>query len=533
MQNKNIVGYQIYLRSFFDGGTTGNGNIKGLIEKLDYLHNLGVNLIWLCPIYKSDMIDAGYDITDFFKIYHKYGTLNDFKRLVTKAKKLGIEIMMDLVINHISTNSKLFQKAKLSKAAQEYDFFIWKDNPDITQQSYFGETAWQYNEKTKSYYLHLFASNQADLNWDNPKVRIWMQEIIVFWAKQGVKYFRLDAFEHIGKTIKPFVIKYGKHHYEYMHELAEKVFWPYKLKVFAEAWSLTKSIAKKFTNSKNKIVEGFFYSGLHDLDWRNKYAAFAPVKNKPVFKDLQNLYKYIEYGGVFINSWSNHDTPRAISRYFPDVSDSLHFYAQSLMFMFLFTNKGLPFIFQGEEFGMLKPEYNSLDEYPDYTIKDQFSGRVLKRKELTTEEFIKAAKSGARALSRSPLYWDNNKKYGGFSKGVPWVKLGQKIVNPNQVSDFKKEFSISRFLTELILFRKSFKGSMLTSYKSFNIVEFNNKKGIVEIIKNKKIWRLEFNFSKRKIKRVESPKEKLIKSNYQKSISNYLFPYEARIYEKK
>lgn len=531
MQSKQIIGYQIYLKSFYDGLQTGQGNIQGLIEKLPYLADLGINLIWLCPIYDADMIDAGYDVKNYFEIHAGYGTLNDFKEFIQKAKSLKIEVMMDLVINHLSTNSIIFQKAKQSRNNPEYDFFIWSDQPDVKQQSYFGESAWEFNKQTNSYYFHLFAINQADLNWDNPKVRAYIQEVIQFWIDLGVTYFRLDAFEHVGKTITPFAIKYGEYHYQYMNELAQKVFIPNQVHVYAEAWSLTKEVAKQFTNCHHQILEGFFFSGLHDLDWRRKNGAYALVKNRPVFKDLQKVYQYFELDGSYINSWTNHDTPRAISRYFQH-NLHWHYYQQTMMHMFLMTNKGIPFFFQGEEFGMLNPKYENWQDYPDLTLKDQYNGRVRKRHELTHMQFEKAIKTGARALSRSIICWDNQKPNLGFSAAEKiWSKPGQNVNNPDLAKDLQSKQSLVFFLKKLIAIRKQKRMEILTSYSRFKIIHFSNEFAIVRLSKGNEKVQLEFNFTNQTIAKSKVQKMKLILSNYETTDNDKLQPYEARIYK--
>ncbi len=295
MSKENIlrdkIGYQIFPLSFKDGNNDGIGDLKGIREKLPYLKELGVDIIWLCPIYKSNFVDAGYDVIDYCKIDERFGKMRDFKKLMKAAKKLNMDVMMDFVINHASSDSFEFKEACKSRDNKYHDFFVWSDKPNLKDESIFGGSAWEYVESVQQYYLHIFTKEQADFNFHSEAFKQWLYKIFDFWIKKGVKYFRFDAIEHIGKTTTPYKIRYGKYNKELLTELSEHLNKKYEAYVIGESWNVKPKIMHDYTH-KCGIVDSFFNFSLLALDWKNPNGPLAKVKNKVDFRDLKYYFEW-------------------------------------------------------------------------------------------------------------------------------------------------------------------------------------------------------------------------------------------------
>ncbi len=527
---KQKIGYQIFPISFKDSNNDGIGDLKGIEEKLPYLKELGIDIIWLCPIYKSNFADAGYDVIDYLDIDPKFGSMKDFESLMKKAKSLGIDIMMDLVLNHASTDSYEFKQACLSRDNKYHDFFIWEDKPNLKDESIFGNSAWEYVPSVKSYYLHIFTKQQADFNFHSKEFKKWLYKILEFWIKKGVKYFRYDAIEHVGKTTNPYVIRYGKYNHKFLKELAENVTKKYDAYVIGESWNVNPEIMKKYSN-KDKIVDSFFNFSTLFFDWKNENGSLAKIKNKVDWNDLKGYFEWQDKELFTSTAWTNHDVPRALDRYFV-LKDKERFYAQTAMFTLLMTTKGLPFIYQGEEFGMSPMEIKSYDDFVDQQVinrKDEF----IKNNKYTDKEYFKAVSTGSRDLARSIMSW-NSKTNSGFnsSRAKAYYNKSTRWKDFNAEADLKnKDKSIYQYTKELIKLRKSDYGNIFTDYDEIKLIELNDKYVNYQLIKNKKLVYVIINWTNKSVN-VNRKIKRLVMSNYGEEVAeNKLKPYEATIYE--
>lgn len=524
---KNKVGYQIFPLTFKDSNGDGIGDLKGIEEKLPYLKKLGIDIIWLCPIYRSDFADAGYDVIDYYQIEPKFGTMGDFESLVKKAKKHKIDIMMDFVINHASTSSYEFQQACLSKNNKYHDFFIWNDHPNLENESIFGGSAWEYVDSVKSYYLHIFTKEQADFNFHSKNFQKWLYKILEFWIEKGVKYFRFDAIEHIGKTTDPYVIRYGKYNYEFLKDIAQKVTNKYDAYIIGESWNVKPEIMKKYC-VEDKIVDSFFNFSNLFFDWKNEYGSFAKVKNKVDWRDLKEYFEWQKTGLLTSPSWTNHDVPRAIDRYFK-TKPSQRFYAQTAMMTLLMTTKGIPFIYQGEEFGMAYMDVKTLNDFQDQQVISREEEFI--NKGYTKKEYLRAVTEGSRDLSRSIMAWNNEKNSGFTNSNVkPLYKSSKNWKTINAQNDLKKTNSIYQFTQKLIELRKSKIGQIFTDFDNIELLKLTKQLTCYKLTKKQKTVIVYINWSDKVIKCKRKIKDIVI-SNYNKVSQTTLKPFEATVYE--
>ncbi len=530
---KDKIGYQIFPLSFNDSNGDGIGDLKGIIEKLPYLKDLGVDIIWLCPIYKSNFVDAGYDVIDYCKIDPRFGTMRDFKKLTKAAKKLNMDIMMDFVINHASSDSYEFKEACKSRDNKYHDFFIWEDKPNLKDESIFGGSAWEYVESVDQYYLHIFTKEQADFNFHSEPFKKWLYKIFDFWIKKGVKYYRFDAIEHIGKTTKPYKIRYGKYNKELLTELSLHLNKKYDAYVVGESWNINPKIMYDYSN-KDGIVDSFYNFSLLALDWKNPNGALAKVKNKVDYKDLKWYFDWQKEDLVTATSWTNHDVPRAIDRYFKTNFDN-RYYAQTAMTTLLMTTKGIPFLYQGEEFGMSVMDVKTLNDFVDkqvFTRKKEF----MKVNKYTEKEYFQANATGSRDLSRSIMSWENTinsgftkvkgqKTYYKPSKNIDKINMKEDLSDPTK--------SIIGFTQEIIKLRKGSLNSLFTNFDKQKIIKLESNYTVFENIKGKKSVVVAINWSDKPVNFKKNFKE-IVLSNYQTSElkQQVLKPFEATIYKK-
>ena len=528
---KNKIGYQIFPLTFKDSNGDGIGDLKGIEEKLPYLKELGIDIIWLCPIYKSNFADAGYDVIDYYEIEPRFGTMKDFESLTSKAKKLGMEIMMDFVVNHASTDSFEFKEACKSRENKYHNFFMWNDKPNLNDESIFGGSAWEYVESVKSYYLHIFTKEQADFNFHSKDFMKWLYKILEFWIKKGVKYFRFDAIEHIGKTIDPYVIRYGKYNHQFLKEISTNVTNKYDAYIIGESWNVNPDIMKKYC-IEDKIVDSFFNFSNLFFDWKNKNGGLSKRKNKVDWRDLKGYFEWQKTGLITSPSWTNHDVPRAIDRYFK-TKTSNRFYAQTAMMVLLMTTKGIPFIYQGEEFGMSYMSVKSLKDFKDQQVwlrEEEF----VREKGYTKAEYLKAVCEGSRDLSRSIMAWDNTPNSGFTKLGVKPLynkSINWKTINAKN-DKTKKEKSIYLFIKKLIKLRKSKQGEIFTDFDEISLIKLDKKMVCYKVKKENKELIIIINWTDKNLK-IKRKISKIILSNYDESkISKIILkPYEATIYE--
>jgi trehalose-6-phosphate hydrolase len=462
---KKAVVYQIYPKSFNDTSGNGTGDIQGIIEKLDYLKELGVDVLWLTPIYKSPQRDNGYDISDYYNIQEEYGTMADFDQLLAEAHKRGIKIIMDIVINHTSTEHEWFKQAKSSKDNPYRDFYIWKDGkdglPPTNWESKFGGSAWQWDETTGQYYLHLFDVTQADLNWENPKVREALYEMMDFWLKKGVDGFRLDVINLISKDQQfPQDDSDGRKFYtdgprihEFLHEMNENVFSKYDIMTVGEMSSTSINNCIRYTNPSEEELNMTF--SFHHLKvdypngdkWTKAEFDFQALKN--ILSDWQ--VEMNEGGGWNALFWCNHDQPRAVSRFGDD--QQYHKESSKMLATTLHMMQGTPYIYQGEEFGMTNPKFDQIEEYRDVESLNIFE--IKKNEGLSENEIIEILKQKSRDNSRTPVQW-NKSEHAGFTTGTPWIHTAANYKDINAETAIKDSNSIFYHYQELIRLRKEY-----------------------------------------------------------------------------
>ena len=445
--------YQIYPKSFKDSNNDGIGDIKGIISKLDYLKDLGVDVLWLTPYFKSPMEDNGYDVADYLQINPMFGTMEDMDLLLSECKKRDMYIMMDIVANHTSSEHEWFKQSRSSKDNPYRDYYIWSDEPLYDLQSTFGGSAWEFDEATGQYYFHEFAKGQPDLNWQNPKVIEEIAGCINYWLDKGVKGIRFDVIHLIGKEIEKNILAYGPTLHQKVRELHEKSFGKYDIITVGEAWGdLGKAI--DFTDPKNKELDMVFQfectSSTCDF---SRYGKFSP---KPIDMEFVK-HKLIRYQhGLNKRSWNalvveNHDLGRCINRFGSVEYRNESAKAIATMNYFL---KGTPYIYQGQEIGMTNIFMTDVNEYDDVEVHGFYKELVLEKKVLTYEEFMDACNKEARDNNRTPIQWDSSINAGWNDGAKPWLKINPNYTEINALAEINDENSIFNYYKKLIKLRK-------------------------------------------------------------------------------
>ncbi|NSB15081.1 alpha,alpha-phosphotrehalase [Clostridium beijerinckii] len=473
--------YQIYPKSFYDTNGDGIGDLNGVIEKLDYLKNLGIDYIWLTPFYPSPQVDNGYDISDYYNIDPSFGTLEDFEKLVQEAEKRDIYVMLDMVLNHTSTEHEWFKKA-ISGDRKYKDFYIFKeaekDKPPTNWESKFGGNAWEYVEKFDEYYLHLFDRTQADLNWDNEEVRNEIYGVVNFWLKKGVKGLRFDVINLISKPEKfesdtegdgrRFYTDGPKIH-DYLHELNENTYGKYEnIVTVGEMSSTSLENCIRYSNPEEKELSMVFNFHHLKVDYYkgDKWTVmdFDFMKLKALFKTWQEEIQN-GWNALF---WCNHDQPRIVSRFGNDkeyLKESAKMLATTIHMM-----RGTPYVYQGEEIGMTNPYFDSIEKYRDVESINYYN--ILKEQGKSEEEILQILKAKSRDNSRTPVQWDDSEN-AGFTKGEPWIPVSSEYKRINVEQALKDEDSIFYHYQKLIRLRKDYEVISNGSIKF--ILEENNK----------------------------------------------------------
>lgn len=456
--------YQIYPKSFCDSGSKGTGDIQGIISKLDYLQRLGIDAIWLTPVYQSPMIDNGYDISDYYAINPDFGSMDDFDQLLAEAHQRGIRIIMDIVVNHTSTQHHWFQSALGDKTSPYRDYYIWKDPVDgglpNNWQSKFGGSAWELDEKTGQYFLHLFAKEQADLNWENPQVRAEVKEVISFWAEKGVDGFRLDVINLISKQQdfpnddqgdgRRFYTD-GPRVHEYLQEISEAVFQQYGSVTVGEMSSTTLEHCQQYSSLDNKELSMVFNFHHLKVDYPNgekwTKAPFDFIQLKQIFHHWQTGLNGKGWGALF---WCNHDQPRVVSR----LGDDIHFRVESAKMLGASVHmmQGTPYIYQGEEIGMTNPGYTSIEQYRDVESTNMYD-IMVNEQGVPHDEMMAILAQKSRDNSRTPMQW-NHEEFAGFSKGQPWLQVANNYKEINAEQAVADTNSVFYFYQQLIKLRK-------------------------------------------------------------------------------
>ncbi|MBZ4663717.1 MAG: treC [Caloramator sp.] len=458
---KKSVVYQIYPKSFKDSNGDGFGDLRGVIEKLDYLKFLGVDYIWLTPFYVSPQRDNGYDVADYYNIDSRFGTMEDFENLVTEAQKRDIGIMLDMVLNHTSTEHEWFKRA-LQGDEKYKGFYIFKEKP-TNWQSKFGGSAWEYVEKFGEYYLHLFDVTQADLNWDNEEVRKNVYEIVNFWLQKGVKGLRFDVINLISKpaVFEDDSIGDGRRFYtdgpnihKYLKELNQNTFGRYDdIITVGEMSSTSIDNCIKYTNPEEKELSMVFNFHHLKVDYKNgdKWALmdFDFKELKKIFNEWQTgMQKGNGWSAVF---WCNHDQPRVVSRFGDD--KKYHKESAKMLATSIHMLRGTPYIYQGEEIGMTNPYFDKIEYYKDVESINYY--RILKEKGMDDEEVMKIIMERSRDNSRTPMQWDDSEN-AGFTDGQPWISVSNNFKGINVEAQINDADSILSHYRELIRIRKEY-----------------------------------------------------------------------------
>ncbi|GAC41479.1 alpha,alpha-phosphotrehalase [Paenibacillus popilliae] len=467
---KRAAVYQIYPKSFLDTTGNGIGDINGIIAKLDYLRELGVDVIWLTPMYASPEKDNGYDISDYYAINPQYGTMEDFDKLVDEAHRRGIKVIMDIVVNHTSTEHSWFRQSRASLDNPYRDYYIWKEPQDGKEPnnwlSKFGGSAWAYDETTKQYYLHLFDVTQADLNWENTAVRQEVYRMMKFWLDKGVDGFRLDVInliskdqnfpndngEHAQADGRPFYTD-GPRIHEYLHELNREVLARHDTITVGEMSSTSIEECIKYTNPERQELNMTFNFHHLKVDYPNgekwAQADFDFIQLKQILSEWQT--RMHAGGGWNALFWCNHDQPRIVSR-FGD-SGKYRVEAAKMLGTTIHMMQGTPFIYQGEEIGMTNPEFNHLADYRDVESLNMYN--ILREQGKNQDTIMDILRRKSRDNARTPMQW-NHSAHGGFTKGTPWIQAAPNYPDINVDAALQDRDSIFYYYQKLIQLRKQY-----------------------------------------------------------------------------
>ena len=450
------VVYQIYPRSFKDSNGDGIGDINGIREKLDYLKELGIDVIWLSPVYKSPNDDNGYDISDYYDIMDEFGTMEDMDNLLKEANERGIKILMDLVVNHTSDEHKWFIEAKKSKDNEYRDYYIWRDSVDGNEPNDLGSTfsgsAWQYDETTGQYYLHLFSKKQPDLNWENGKVRNEVYKMMNFWVDKGIGGFRMDVIDLIGKVPDEMITGNGPKLHEYLQEMNKAALEGKDLLTVGETWGATPDVAKLYSNPERKelsMVFQFEHIGLDQIEGKEKW----DVKSLELLDLKKVLSKWqTELEGQGWNSlfWNNHDLPRIVSRWGNDKEYRIE--SAKMLATLLHGMKGTPYIYQGEELGMTNVRFDDINDYNDIESLNMYKDRLSKG--YSHNEIMESIYAKGRDNARTPMQWDDSEN-AGFTTGTPWLAVNKNYDKINAKQCLQDENSIFNHYKKLIDIRKN------------------------------------------------------------------------------
>jgi len=480
---KESIVYQIYPRSFKDSNGDGIGDLRGVIEKLDYIKSIGVDAIWLNPIFKSPNDDGGYDISDYYAIQPEFGTMADFDELLMGLHKRDLKLIIDLVLNHSSDEHEWFRQSRKSKTNPYRDYYFWKpgkdSNPPNNWPSFFGGSAWQYDEATDEYYLHLFSRKQPDLNWENPKLRNEVNQLMKFWLDKGVDGLRLDVISAISKrtdfpdtdtpdfneTIRKFYSN-GPRLREFIAESREKLWNHYNIVTVGEGPGITPQNALDYLDEKQGL-NMIFHFGHMFMD-QGPGGRFDPKpwtmqEFKQVFKTWNETFATRGWGSVFLG---NHDFPRMLSRWGSDKQHRDE--SAKLLLTLLLTMRGTPFIYMGDEIGMTNTVLNAVAESKD--IETLTGWKVAREQGITEAQFLKAANYAGRDNARTPMQW-NSEPEAGFTTGDPWMKVNKNHAWLNVDDQENNSSSILNYLRSLTTLRKA---NPVFSYGSYQELESNS-----------------------------------------------------------
>ena len=542
---KEAIVYQIYPRSFKDSNGDGIGDIQGIISKLDYIKSLGIDAVWLNPIYQSPNDDNGYDISDYQAIMKDFGTMQDFDELLKGLHDRGIKVVMDLVVNHCSDEHFWFQESRKSRDNKYRNYFYWwpaeKGTPPY-RWSWFdvNSNAWKYDQTTNAYYLHYFSKKQPDLNWNNPDLRQEIYSMMDFWLAKGIDGFRMDAFQFISKddsfpelpkeiADKPSeIIKFygnGPHLHEYIQEMNKQVLSKYpNVMTVSEGAGDSPEAAMKFVDpARNELNMAYHFEsvdvGRHILD-------FGLVKYKNIFERYDQAFKDKGWLSIFL---ANHDQPRMVSKFGNDTAEYREI-SSKMLSTFILTMRGTSYYFQGDELAMNNIRFDNIDDYKDVETRNKYTS--LKEKNGDLAAFLEGQKQTARENGRTPFQWDATQN-AGFSTGKPWLKVNPNYTSINVQNLEKNPNSTLHFFRKLTALRKQ---NPVLVYGTFTILDKNNPNVFAyqRVLDHKKMIIL-LNFSNQKTKfyiPFDLKNANLLTNNYNHNPApNQLLPYQALVFE--
>nr|WP_145156721.1 alpha-glucosidase [Paenibacillus terrae] len=546
---KEAVVYQIYPRSFKDSDGDGVGDIQGIVSKLDYLQELGVDVIWLSPVYKSPNDDNGYDISDYFEIMDEFGTMQDWTQLLDGLHERGMKLLMDLVVNHTSDEHAWFAESRSSRDNPYRDYYIWRpgkggNTPPNNWRSFFSGSAWKYDDTTGEYYLHLFSKKQPDLNWDNSKLRQSVYEMMTFWLDKGVDGFRMDVINLISKVPglpddgedglgdgSPYFMN-GPHVHDYLREMNEQVLSEYDVMTVGETPGVSVEEALKYTGADRKELQMVFQFEHMDVDagdgdkWT--VVPWTLQKLRGVLHKWQTGLAEDGWNSLYLN---NHDQPRMVSRFGNDGEYRVP--SAKMLATLLHTLKGTPYIYQGEELGMTNIQFNSIEDYRDIEILNMYEERVTQGN-TDPGTIMEAIHTKGRDNARTPMQW-NAGPNAGFTTGTPWIRINPNYKEINAEASMSDPDSVFRYYQRLIALRKQ---NPVMVYGDYQLLMQDNEQ-IYAYTRNlgEVIWLIALNFSESAAileldGRYSGMKRELIIGNYPEDgmEPEQLRPYEARVY---
>lgn len=538
---KESVIYQIYPRSFKDSNGDGIGDLGGIIEKLDYLAELGVDILWLSPIYQSPNDDNGYDISNYRDIMTEFGNMDDFDRMLAGIHERGMKLMMDLVVNHSSDEHYWFQESRKSKDNPYRDYYIWRDEKPVSWPSFFGGEAWEYDELTDSYYLHLFSKKQPDLNWENPKVREEVYSMMRYWLDKGVDGFRMDVIPFISKRLEwpevdwndfPKIVEEvyanGPRLHEFLQEMNAQALAPYDITTVGEAPGVPPQLGNLYVGESRKELDMIFHFGHMFLDWgpggKFDIADWDLRDFKGVFNEWYEALGDEGWVSIFLD---NHDFPRLVSRWGND--QQYREESAKLLAILLLSLRGTPSIYQGTEIGMTNVAFPSIDDYRDIETINAWKESEQKGEDL--QALLKGIHKQGRDNVRTPVHWNDSPNAGFTTAAEPWIKVNPNYPKINAEAVLQQPNSIFYFYQRLLKMRKAHSTWV---YGQYEMIDGNDTR-----LYAYKRWDDEgcyyfyLNFSDEPFSQLPGPDQgemELIVGNYPDQQTEHLRPWEARVY---
>ncbi|WP_419892879.1 glycoside hydrolase family 13 protein [Oceanobacillus kimchii] len=542
---KEAVAYQIYPRSFMDSNGDGIGDIQGIISKLDYIKDLGIDVIWVSPIYESPNDDNGYDISDYQGIMDEFGTMADFDELLEQVHNRGMRLIMDLVINHTSDEHPWFIESRSSKDNPYRDYYIWRSGKNNQEPnnwaSIFGGSAWEYDEMTNEYFMHIFSKKQPDLNWENPKVRQELYNMVNWWLDKGIDGFRVDAISHIKKIAgfpnlpnpenKKYVPSFEGHMnrdgiHKFLQEFKEKTLDKYDVMTVGEANGVAISQAEDWVGEDNGVFNMIFQFEHLDLWGKNTDKGLDLKALKQTLSKWQKGLENIGWNALFLE---NHDQPRSISSW--GDTTTYHKKSAKALATLYFLMKGTPFIYQGQEIGMTNVHYSSIDDYDDVDAKNLYEEMI--HEGASSKEVLEIIWKTGRDNSRTPMQW-NSSQNGGFTSGNPWLKVNDNYTNINVEQELNDVDSIYHYYRKLIEIRKQHEALI---YGEYDLILENHPQiyAYTRTLDEKQfvvfVNLFPENCSFELPSFLAEVEKSLLLTNYETTLHKELQPYEARVYQ--